>query len=110
MQSSPFQVFLTRNSEYYLQSHVCVGVRDRRTGRWFTRHPALTRPLAMTVSTAGQRFLIQMPVVGESLEFAIEDDEPFRTTPILAIERRARAACPTMRTLAATPHSLHYAV
>jgi hypothetical protein len=82
-------VFLTRNSEYHVQSHVCVGVRDRRTGRWFDEHPALSRPLATTVRTAGQLAPLQTPQLGESLEFDL-DGEPLRTSPVLNIEERRR--------------------
>jgi hypothetical protein len=84
-----YQVFLTRNSEYHVQSHVCVGVRDRRTGRWFDEHPALARPLATTIRTAGQLSPLQTPQLGEPLEFDL-DGEPLRTSPILNIEDRRR--------------------
>lgn len=82
-----YQVFLTRNSEYHLQSHVCVGVRDRRTGRWLDEHPALQRPLATTVRTGGQLAPLQKPQLGESLEFDL-DGSPLRTSPVLNIEER----------------------
>jgi hypothetical protein len=91
MHNSHYQVFLTRNSEYHLRRHVCVGVRDRRTGRWFERHPALSHPLAGTVSTAGELALVQAPVLGEALEFDV-NGAPLRTTPILTIEKRTRSA------------------
>lgn len=84
-----YQVFLTRNSEYHVQSHVCVGVRDRRTGRWFDEHPALSRPLATTVQTAGQLAPLQTPQLGEPLEFDL-GGEPLRTSPILNIEERRK--------------------
>lgn len=85
-----YQVFLTRNSEYHVQSHVCVGVRDRRTGRWFDEHPALSRPLATTVRTAGQLAPLQTPHLGECLEFDLDGVEPLRTSPVLNIEERKR--------------------
>lgn len=84
-----YQVFLTRNSEYHLQSHVCVGVRDRRTGRWLDEHPALSRPLSATVRTGEQFSALQTPQLGESLEFDL-DGAPLRTSPVLNIERRTR--------------------
>jgi len=84
-----YQVFLTRNSEYHLQSHVCVGVRDRRTGLWLDAHPALHRPLTTTVRTAGQLAPLQRPQLGESLEFELDDARaPLRTSPVLNIEER----------------------
>lgn len=85
-----YQVFLTRNSEYHLQSHVCVGVRDRRTGRWLAEHPALQRSLSTTVRTAGQLAPLQKPQLGESLEFDL-DGAPLRTSPVLNIEERGGA-------------------
>jgi len=86
-----YQVFLTRNSEYHLQSHVCVGVRDRRTGRWMDEHPALQRPLSTTVRTAGQWAPLQRPQLGESLEFDL-DGSPLRTSPVLNIEERGSSS------------------
>jgi hypothetical protein len=95
MQSLPYQVFLTRNSEYHVQSHVCVAVRDRRTGRWFDQHPALHRPLATTVSTAGQLSLLKAPQLGESLEFDLgANRKPLRTSAIMNIEERPRTTSP----------------
>jgi hypothetical protein len=84
-----YQVFLTRNSEYHVQSHVCVGVRDRRTGRWFDEHPAISRPLATTVQTGGQLAPLQTPQLGEPLEFDL-GGEPLRTSPVLNIEERRK--------------------
>ncbi|HET8934264.1 MAG TPA: hypothetical protein VFN67_12530 [Polyangiales bacterium] len=84
--SREYQVFLTRNSEYHLQSHVCVGVRDRRTGAWIKQHPALQRALSSTVRTAGQLAVLQRPQLGESLEFDL-DGAPLRTSPVLNIEQ-----------------------
>jgi hypothetical protein len=84
--SLEYQIFLTRNSEYHLQSHVCIGVRDRRTGAWVKQHPALHRPLSTTVRTAGALALLQRPQLGESLEFDL-DGAPLRTSPVLNIEQ-----------------------
>jgi hypothetical protein len=84
--SLDYQVFLTRNSEYHVQSHVCVGVRDRRTGAWVKQHPALQRPLTTTVRTAGALAVLQRPQLGESLEFDL-GDAPLRTSPVLNIEQ-----------------------
>lgn len=35
------RMFITQNTEYHLRKDVCVGVRDRRTGRWYRHHAAL---------------------------------------------------------------------
>jgi hypothetical protein len=85
-----YQVFLTRNSEYHVRGYVCVGVRDRRTGRWFLEHPALSRPLAGAVLSTGQVAPLHVPNLGESLEFLLDrrDGEPLRTSPVLNIEER----------------------
>lgn len=91
--SLDYQVFLTRNSEYHLQSHVCVGVRDRRTGAWVETHPALHRALKSAVRTEGQLAILQRPQLGESLEFDL-DGAPLRTSPVLNIERRRRLKTP----------------
>jgi hypothetical protein len=84
--SLDYQVFLTRNSEYHLHSHVCIGVRDRRTGAWIKQHPALHRALSSTVRTAGKLAVLQRPQLGESLEFEM-DGAPLRTSPVLNIEQ-----------------------
>ena len=84
--SLDYQIFLTRNSEYHLQTHVCIGVRDRRTGVWVKQHPALHRRLASTVRTAGALAVLQRPQLGESLEFDL-DGAPLRTSPVLNIEQ-----------------------
>jgi hypothetical protein len=84
--SLDYLVFLTRNSEYHLHSHVCVGVRDRRTGAWVKQHPALQRPLSSTVRTAGALAVLLRPQLGESLEFDL-DGAPLRTSPVLNIEQ-----------------------
>lgn len=36
-----FQIAATRNTEYHLRDRVCIAVRDRRTGRWHSDHPAV---------------------------------------------------------------------
>lgn len=89
MQASlDYQIFLTRNSEYHLHSHVCIGVRDRRTGAWVKQHPALHRRLAATVRTAGALAVLQRPQLGESLEFDLDGARgPLRTSPVLNIEQ-----------------------
>ena len=88
--SLDYQIFLTRNSEYHLHSHVCIAVRDRRTGAWVKQHPALHRRLATTVRTAGALAVLQRPQLGESLEFDLDDPHahaPLRTSPVLNIEQ-----------------------
>ena len=91
MQSpSIYRVYFTRNSEYHLQNNVCVAVRDRRTGRWFDEHPALTRPLATAQLLANEFTSLHTPNLGESLDFA-QEGELLRTSPVLNIEERDMA-------------------
>jgi hypothetical protein len=91
MHSPPiYRVYLTRNSEYHLENNVCVAVRDRRTGRWFDEHPALTRPLATAQLSANNFTSLHTPNLGESLDFA-QDGELLRTSPVLNIEERDMA-------------------
>ena len=85
---SAYRVFLTRNSEYHVRGHVCIGVRDRRSGHWLAQHPALTRPLAQSVvDVDGRLRSIGLPARGEFLEFDVEGC-PLRTSPVLDIEER----------------------
>ena len=35
------KLYLTKNREYHFRNEECVGVRDRRTGKWVVRHRAL---------------------------------------------------------------------
>ena len=35
------KMIVTRNREYHFRNDECVGVRDRKTGRWVRRHLAL---------------------------------------------------------------------
>ena len=85
--TSAYRVFLTRNSEYHVQNHVCVGVRDRRTGQWLDTHPALRCPLRSAVAANGGLQALFVPCVGERLEFDV-DGASLRTSAVLDIEER----------------------
>lgn len=92
--ANAYRVFLTRNSEYHVQCHVCVGVRDRRTGHWLQDHPALRRPLLSAVAADGGWQSLYAPCLGERLEFDV-DGIALRTSTVLDIEdREARSAMP----------------
>lgn len=68
---------------------VCFGVRDRRSGTWVDAHWALRQRLASTFADhTGHICTIDLPVVGESLVFLVED-KPRPTSAILAVEDRA---------------------
>ncbi len=90
--SSAYRVFLTRNSEYHVRGHVCIGVRDRRSGSWLKDHPALARPFSHSVVSADGRIsLPHLPGLGDPLEFDI-NGTPLRTSPVLDIEERESLA------------------
>jgi hypothetical protein len=92
--AAAYRIFLTRNSEYHVESHVCVGVRDRRTGNWVQDHPALKRALISAVAANGGLQALYTPCLGERLEFDI-DGASLRTSAVLDIEdRNARATMP----------------
>ena len=92
--ASAYRIFLTRNSEYHVESHVCVGVRDRRTGHWVQDHPALRRALLSAVAANGGLQALYQPCLGERLEFDV-DGAALRTSAVLDIEERdARATMP----------------
>lgn len=92
--ANAYRVFLTRNSEYHVQAHVCVRVRDRRTGHWLQDHPALTRPLRSAVAANGGWHAMYAPCLGERLEFDV-DGIALRTSTVLDIEDHgARSAMP----------------
>ncbi|HKU40901.1 MAG TPA: hypothetical protein VJR89_22220 [Polyangiales bacterium] len=93
--ASAYRVFLTRNSEYHVESHVCVGVRDRRTGLWLSDHPALQRALLSAVAANGGSLqAMYSPCLGERLEFDV-DGLALRTSAVLDIEERdARGTMP----------------
>ena len=85
--ANAYRVFLTRNSEYHVESHVCVGVRDRRTGLWIQNHPAIRRALMNAVAANGGYQAMSLPCLGERLEFDV-DGAALRTSAVLDIEER----------------------
>lgn len=97
--TSAYRVFLTRNSEYHVRGHVCIGVRDRRSGDWLKDHPALSRPLAHTVvDSSGRLSSPHLPSLGDPLEFDVAGT-PLRTSPVLDIEEREALQAPSSRPL-----------
>ena len=61
-------VFITDNSEYHCRNRECVGVRDRETGIWDTKHPALrSKLLGGMLDNTG---VSHIPVVGYRLLFS----------------------------------------
>lgn len=86
------KVFVTRNTEYHVRRELCVGVRDRRTGKWLRGHMALRSRVSgglCFTPTGGIRANDGTPAVGESL-FFVADGRDLVTSPVVAIERPAR--------------------
>jgi hypothetical protein len=82
-----YRVYLTRDREYHLESHVCRGVRERSTGEWLESHWSIGRHLTTAFADcAGRLFSIRPPVVGERLSFRLNGEEQ-STTAVLAVER-----------------------
>jgi hypothetical protein len=88
------RVLVTRNSEYHCRDDVCVAVRDRRTHRLVTEHPALGRHISgglcfnaeggIASATGGAN-----PKLGEQVCFT-DGDRTLITSPLSAIERPSK--------------------
>jgi hypothetical protein len=71
-------VYVTRNTEYHVLDEICVGVRDRNSGRWDDRHAALRRRLEGGVRVFPNGAVVPMlapPSVGQPLYFDLDDEE-----------------------------------
>jgi hypothetical protein len=91
------KVFVTRNTEYHVRRNLCVGVRDRKSGRWMRGHIALRSEVAGGLSflkTGGVRASDSLPGVGESLFFC-RDGRDLVTSAIVSVERPVRAIVST---------------
>jgi len=83
------RIFVTRNTEYHVRRRTCVGVRDRRTGRWLRGHVAHLGKVA-----GGLMFNLRggivpnagLPSIGESLFFSTQGRD-LVTSPIISVER-----------------------
>jgi len=86
------KVFVTRNTEYHVRRDLCVGVRDRRSGRWLRGHLALKSRVS-----GGLRFNLEggivpnagIPSIGDSLFFHAAGRD-LVTSPVISIERPPR--------------------
>jgi len=80
-------MYRTRNTDYFLRSNECVGVRERDTGRWVRNHTAL-RMFALEVPDLGHadRRCDANTWIGRRLEF-FGRGEDLVTSPIEAIQR-----------------------
>jgi len=65
------KVYVTRNTEYHLRDRTCIGVRDRRTGKWLKAHLAIERRLcgSLKFNNDGLSPNAGNPELGESLYF-----------------------------------------
>lgn len=84
--------YMTRNTEYHLESGVCVAVRDRASGNWQLCHEALGRRLAASVRQAPglpPRPSLEAPEVGDALFFgpSAATRSEVLTSSLLSIER-----------------------
>lgn len=86
------KVFVTRNTEYHVRQRTCVGVRDRKSGRWLAGHLALESDLSggLKFNRNGSIFPNEgMPNVGESI-FFLAAGRDLVTSPVVSIERPGR--------------------
>ncbi|MCA9530842.1 MAG: hypothetical protein KC543_11950 [Myxococcales bacterium] len=86
------RVFVTLNTEYHVRRQTCVGVRDRRTGRWLRDHTALRGRVSGGLSflpNGSVRACDGEPGPGESL-FVVSAGRDLVTSPLVAVDRPAR--------------------
>lgn len=90
--------YMTRNTEYHLESGICVAVRDRATGNWQLCHGAIGRRLSASVRQiegAPPRPTLERPEVGDALYFASATPkgagDEVLTSSLLSIERPQKA-------------------
>ena len=84
------RIYVTRNREYHVRRDVCIAVRDLATGRWLHQHAALYHRVAgaLCLTDGGCTIRAALPRPGESLVFTGSGTV---TTPVLRVERPARA-------------------
>lgn len=80
------RLFVTRHTEYHLRLDECVGVRDRKSGRWYRDHAAL-RMHAVIVPETGE----DDAWIGERLKF-FGNHTDVVTSPVMTIGRPAKTA------------------
>lgn len=92
--------YMTRNTEYHLESGVCVAVRDRATGNWQLCHGALGRRLAASLRLKDGRPpqpSLEAPEVGDALFFGPRGGSAAEvlTSSLLSIERPQKTTIDT---------------
>jgi hypothetical protein len=84
--------YMTRNTEYHLESGVCVAVRDRNSGNWQLCHGALGRRLSASVRRQPGHApspSLDAPALGDALFFGPSgsDGSEVLTSSLQSIER-----------------------
>jgi hypothetical protein len=83
------RVFVTRNTEYHVRQHTCVGVRDRESGQWARNHFAINLPVAGAIrffESGAMSANPGMPQIGESMYFEA-DGHDLVTSSVVSVER-----------------------
>jgi len=90
------RLFVTRHTEYHLRLDECVGVRDRKSGRWYRDHAAL-RLHAVTIPENGK----DSTWIGERLKF-FGNHTDVVTSPVEEVGRPEKASLEHYISLAAS--------
>ncbi len=88
------KMFVTRNTEYHVRRDLCVGVRDRRSGRWLRGHLALRSRVAGGLRFTPEGGIVateERPTVGDALFFHAPGRD-LVTSPVVAVERPPKEA------------------
>lgn len=71
-------VYVTKNREYHVFDAICIGVRDRESGRWIDEHGAIRRRLEGGVRIFQSGAVVPTlrdPEVGEPMFFHVSDED-----------------------------------
>jgi hypothetical protein len=82
-------MLITKNTEYHVRNRECVGVRDRISGTWLTKHPALRGWLLGGMDR--QHKVFPVPPIGSRLVIS-SGSRDVLTSPLLEIERPEKLA------------------
>jgi len=92
------KVYVTRNTEYHLRERLCVGVKDRRSGRWLEGHLALSK-LVEGGLTPQEHGLIPhggLPSIGDAIYFR-NGERDLVTSRLERIERPEKGIVETYK-------------
>ena len=71
-------VYVTKNREYHVFDAICVGVRDRRSGRWVEEHGAIRRRVegGVRIFESGAAVpTLRNPEVGAPMFFHVSEED-----------------------------------